>query len=80
MNQDEMLSKMQAIVAQSAHVPIERVSNETRFLEDLNMDSLHVMNIAITVEEEFGVRVPTDAFLEVNSVKQLFEFVQRLQV
>ena len=42
-------------------VDVDKISMDAKFAEDLNMDSLDVVQIVMAVEDEFGIEVPDDA-------------------
>jgi acyl carrier protein len=51
---------------------------ETRFTEDLNFDSLVVMEFIAVVEDEFDISVPLNILPDIATVKQLAVAIERI--
>ncbi|MCX4807497.1 phosphopantetheine-binding protein [Streptomyces sp. NBC_01214] len=50
----DVLYRVTAIIAAVADCPVDEISSESRLVEDLDLDSLEVVEIAVRAEEEFG--------------------------
>lgn len=68
-------SGVRRVVAQVARVPLERLQESTRLVEDLGLASLDLVEIAALVEQESGVAFPEDR-LEAATVGDLEEAVR----
>jgi len=55
------------------------VSEETRFAQDLEWDSLTVMDFVAAVEDEFDVLITMNRAAEIETVGQLVDAVGELQ-
>ena len=53
------LEKLRALLARDFEVPVERLEREA-LLEDLEIDSLRLIEIVFSVEEAFGIAVPAE--------------------
>lgn len=49
--------KLRKIIADQLGVEEERVTTEAHFIEDLNADSLDLVELIMALEEEFGVEI-----------------------
>lgn len=58
------------------YVPAKVITDATRFAEDLNLDSLDLLEIGIFVEQEFCVTIPDGAFEHVATVGQMLSVVE----
>ncbi|CAM5275123.1 hypothetical protein GCM10010329_46280 [Streptomyces spiroverticillatus] len=58
----DTLHRVTAIVAAVAQLPVEEITPDSRLVEDLDLDSLQVVEIAVRAEEELGAPVD-DALL-----------------
>ena len=54
------LSKIKEIVADQLGVEAAELAKETSLKEDLNADSLDLFQIIMSLEEEFGIEIPTE--------------------
>jgi acyl carrier protein len=72
-------SKILAIVADQACVSIAEVKPECRFAEDLNLDSLDVVEMVMTFESEFNLEFDTDddAFEKLLTVENLIDYAEK---
>ncbi|SCX08974.1 acyl carrier protein [Corynebacterium jeikeium] len=60
------------VVEDATGIEREELEGSKRLGDDLNIDSLSLMDIAVRLEEEFGVEVPDE---DINRVKTLDELV-----
>jgi acyl carrier protein len=82
MSKQEIIDRLQTIITENLehNLPVT-LSEEQRLYEDLNIDSLMVLQLMIYIEEEFQVEVPEeDVDPEVfQTVRSLVQFIQELQ-
>ena len=55
------------------------VTEATRFAQDLEWDSLTVMDFVASVEDEFDILISMNRAAEIETVEQLIEAVGQLQ-
>jgi len=48
----------------------------TASLVDAGVDSLDFANVLLTIEERYGVKIPDEQALEINSLRALAEYVR----
>ena len=60
------------VVEDATGIEREELEGSKRLGDDLNIDSLSLMDIAVRLEEEFGVEVPDE---DINRVKTIDELV-----
>ena len=56
-------------------VDAAQVTREATFAEDLDADSLDVVELVMALEEEFGIEVPEEELAEVKTVGQAFDII-----
>jgi acyl carrier protein len=71
----EVESKVQAILAEQLAVDAEKVVADARYAEDLNADSLDLVEAVLALEEEFGIEVPEEEMDGVKTVGQTVDLV-----
>ena len=54
------------------------VKEDSRFSEDLALDSLDVVELCMDIEDEYGIEVTDNDLSKVRSVQDAAELVQRL--
>ena len=64
------------IVAQQLDVTAEQVTKEARFIDDLGADSLDIVELVMTIEEEFGIEIPDEAAEKIATVSDAIAYVE----
>ena len=68
--------KVKNIVAEQLGVEMDKITNESKFIDDLGADSLDIVELVMAFEEEFDCEIPdTDA----DKIKTLGEAVDYLK-
>lgn len=70
--QDEVLSGLAEIVNEIAGIPAEDVELDKSFTDDLDVDSLSMVEVVVAAEERFDVKIPDD---DVKSLKTVGDAV-----
>ena len=73
--QEEIRVSLASIVNEIAGVPAGDVSAEKSFTEDLDVDSLSMVEIVVAAEERLGVSIPDDAASDLKTVGDVIEYV-----
>src|SRR5262249_8714867 len=71
----EIISEIAAIIDEVAGIPIEEVTAEKTFVDDLDLDSLSMVEIAVAAQDQFGVEIPDSELVSIRTVGQLAEFI-----
>ncbi len=75
MNREEVFERVRAYLATELDVDPERIHDGTRFKEDLRADSLHLVELVVELEDNYGVRIPDDEAARILTVGQAADFV-----
>ena len=73
----EIQDKVRKILAENLSVPEDQVTMESRFQEDLDADSLDLVEAVLALEEEFGVSIPEEEMEGVKTVGQAANLVNQ---
>ena len=73
MTNEEVLPKVQNIIADQLDKKPEEVQQTTNFKNDLDADSLDIFEIINEIEDEFDVKIDTDESIE--TVSDLVTFI-----
>jgi acyl carrier protein len=74
MDRQQVLEKIAQIVREKLSYKGD-LSEETRFLEDLNADSLDLLSVVMEVEDAFGIKVPDEDLPQLRSLGDALEYV-----
>ena len=71
-----VLEKVKAILAEQFDVEEDKVTADTDLQEDLGADSLDVVDLLMSIEDEFGVDVPDDEIEIIKTVGSLVSYIE----
>lgn len=72
----DLSTRIQSIVAEQLGVEIADVTKDASILDDLGADSLDVVELVMTLEEEFDIEVPDEAVEEMRTIGDVQRFVE----
>ena len=72
---DEMKSKIKNIISKQLAVAEEQVADDASFVEDLNADSLDLVEMIMAFEEEFGIEIPDEEAENIKTVKDIYTYI-----
>jgi len=68
--------KVKNIIIEQLNVDAEAVSKDASFIEDLGADSLDIVELVMTMEEEFDMEIPDEDAEKIKSVGDVVNYVQ----
>jgi len=71
----ELLTGLAEIVEEVAGVAKDDVTSEKSFVDDLDIDSLSMVEIAVQAEDKFGVKIPDDELANLKTVGDAVDYV-----
>ncbi len=80
MTQEEILAGLSEIIDEIAGVPADEVSPEKTFVDDLDIDSLSMVEIAVAAQDKFGVEIPDDQLKDLKTVQDVIDYVGRAAI
>lgn len=74
--EQEVLAGLGEIIEEIAGVPAAEVTPGKSFVDDLDIDSLSMVEIAVAAQDKFGVEIPDDELKNLRTVKDVVGYVQ----
>ncbi len=74
-----ILEKIKEILAQQFEVSADSISVETNIVDDLGADSLDVVELIMSVEDEFGVQISDEDAAQLPTVGKILEYIEARQ-
>lgn len=71
-----VLEKVKAILAEQFDVEEDKITADTDLQEDLGADSLDVVDLLMSIEDEFEVEVPDDEIENIKTVGSLVSYIE----
>ncbi|HEY1221935.1 MAG TPA: acyl carrier protein [Acidimicrobiales bacterium] len=75
MSDDATFTKFKACTVEVLQVPEDKVVLEARFGDDLDADSLDLVELVMALEETFDIEVAEDELKEIRTVGEAFELI-----
>lgn len=75
MDRSQVQSKMRDLLVEELGLDASKINDEAMFEEDLEVDSLGVVELLMALEDEFGVRIPDEEAENITSVGEAVDLV-----
>ncbi|MBQ6830931.1 MAG: acyl carrier protein [Clostridia bacterium] len=71
-----VLEKLKALLADQFGVDVDSITAETDIMEDLGADSLDVVDMLMSLEEEFDVEIPDEEIEKLRKVGDVAAYIE----
>lgn len=75
----ELQDKVIKLVSEATKVELSSIKAETSFVDDLNLDSLDMVELMMKMEDEFGVEIPENDTEKLKTIKDVVAYLQTKQ-
>ncbi|MBQ3547153.1 MAG: acyl carrier protein [Clostridia bacterium] len=70
------IDKIKQILADTLDVNIDELSADTNIATDLGADSLDVVEILMSIEDEFDIEIPDSEIENIRTIGELVEYIE----
>ncbi len=70
--------RIRGIIAEKLEVNIDQITDEAKFIDDLGADSLDVVELIMTLEDEFDIEISDEQAEKIVTVRNAIEFMQEI--
>ncbi len=74
-----MLEKITEMIVEKLDADAEKINRDTKFKEDLEIDSLDLFDLVMAVEDEFNIEIPSEELEKITTVGALVDFIESKQ-
>lgn len=71
-----VFEKIKAILADQLDLDAAEIKMDSRLLEDLGADSLDVVDLVMSIEDEFGIEVTDEALEGMSTISDAVKFIE----
>jgi acyl carrier protein len=76
MSTDSVFESVQNILVEQLGVDADIITMESNFIDDLNADSLDIVELVMAMEQEFGISIPDEEAERIKSVGDAVDFIK----
>ena len=73
-----MFDKVAQMLAEQLGIPTSKITPESKIIDDLGADSLDVVELLMTLEDETGKTIPDDEVTKIKTVGEIVEVLEKL--
>ena len=71
-----VFEKLKGIISEQLEIAEEEITMESNIIDDFDADSLDLVDIVMSVEDEFDVEGPEDAVEKMKTVGDVVKFIE----
>ncbi|MBO7376418.1 MAG: acyl carrier protein [Clostridia bacterium] len=72
-----MFEKIRTLFAKQLRVPEEKITPDASIKKDLGADSLDILQLLLTVEEEYGITIPDEKLATFDTVGDVVAYLEK---
>ena len=72
-----MFEKVKELLASQLNISQDKITLDSKVIEDLGADSLDMIEMLMTMEEEFGISIPDEDAVKLSTVKDIVNYIKK---
>ena len=76
---NQKLGKIKDMIVDQLGVDESTITEDSSFIDDLNADSLDMVELVMAMEQEFDIEIPDDVAEKVTTVKDAIDYILGLE-
>jgi acyl carrier protein len=70
--------KIKQLIAEKLEIGMEQLTDDAKFIDDLGADSLDVVELIMTLEDEFNIEITDEEAEKIVTVRNAIDFIKSL--
>lgn len=79
MSEEEIFNKIKALIANNFEIDEDKITKDTSFTDDLDADSIDLVEFILQLEDEFGAEIPDEEAEKIKTVGDAVAYVKAHQ-
>jgi acyl carrier protein len=75
-NMKSLEKRLKAIIADQLGVLESEITPKSLFVDDLNADTLDVIEIVLSIEDKFGIEIPDEEIEKLRTFQDVLEYIE----
>ncbi|MBJ7347374.1 MAG: acyl carrier protein [Thermoleophilaceae bacterium] len=75
MTRDEIYAAISRTLSEELEIDASRISPEANFKDDLDADSLHLVELVMELEDSYSIKIPDDEVSELLTVGAVVDYI-----
>lgn len=75
MTEPQVREKVKELIVQVSSVPMEKIQDDSNFVEDLGLDSLALLEVGVAIDYEYKLDVPDEELEQLATVQDAVDLV-----
>lgn len=71
-----MFEKLKALLAQQLRIDEAKITPDSKIQSDLGADSLDILQLLMTIEEDYGITIPDEELATFDTVRDIVMFLE----
>ena len=74
---DTLFESVKKILIEQLHLEGKEITLDSKIIDDLGADSLNILMLLMTIEEDFGIKVPDEELADFRTVGDVVSFLEK---
>ena len=79
MSEEEIFNKIKDMIADNFDVDKDKITENTNFMDDLDADSIDLVEFILQLEDEFGAEIPDDEAEKIKTIGDAVSYIKAHQ-
>ncbi len=71
-----IFEKVRGLISEQLSIDLDEISLDSVITDDLGADSLDVVDLVMSFEDEFGLEIPDDALESIKTVGDIVKYIE----
>lgn len=79
MSEEEIFNKIKDMIADNFDVDKDKITEDTNFMDDLDADSIDLVEFILQLEDEFSAEIPDDEAEKIKTIGDAVSYIKAHQ-
>ena len=70
------VDKVKQLISKQLNISVDKISEDSRLIEDLGADSLDIVEMLMTLEDEFGLSILDEDAVTLKTIKDIATYIE----